>query len=361
MHICLAMIMFVGIFVGCASTDVDQACRPELQTGCPGDSFCSITKSGASLCLERALGQLAEGQDCRAFTDENEAKNTVGGICGPGLACVQDGDRARCLKLCDVDLSADIACAGQLETGPRHPFADKSTCTLRVVGRPEIGLCRLPCKFGYSGEEAGCPGELTCGVLPDDRRAQCLSSGDSGNGESCSPICPCSTGLVCVPEGGESLCREALTASGCGDTRFMGQLQGTSDQLSSDELTTPYRYCSPCSAVRLEDDTYWICAGERFCDPSKALAELNGVELSTLTGRLAGRIGDEFELTVGLIKQGDDWIWENSGQIQAVQINAESEGCPILNGDGEFAIVETCPNFSLCFGTSQLGCGLSSE
>ena len=353
--------MSAGIFVGCASTDVDQACRPELQTGCPADSFCSITKSGVSLCLERSLGQLVEGQDCRAFIDEDSATNTVGGICGPGLACVQDGDRARCLKLCDVDANADIACAGQLETGPRHPFADRSTCTLRVVGRPEIGLCRLPCKFGYSGEEAGCPSDLTCGVLPDDRRGQCLVSGTAEMGEGCSPVCPCRTGLVCVPEAGEALCREALTISGCGDTRFLGQVQGTNDALNADGLNAPYSYCSPCSAVRVGDDVYWVCAGERFCDPGKSLAELHEVELSPLVSRLAGRLGNEFELTVGLSKQGDDWIWTSSGQAQMVQIGADNDGCPILNGDGKFVIATTCPSFSLCAGRSQPSCDPSSE
>lgn len=355
------MAISVGIFVGCASTDVDQACRPELQTGCQGDSFCSITKSGSSLCLDRVLGQRIEGEDCRAFADENGARDIAGGVCGPGLACVQDGERARCLKLCDAGANAENTCMGALESEPRHPFADRSTCTLRVVGRPEIGLCRLPCEFGRSGEAAGCPVDLTCGILPDDKRAQCLLSGQAGHGDGCSPTCPCALGLVCVPEGGEMLCREAMTASGCGDTRFMGQIQGTYDELSSDEMPAPYSYCSPCKALRVGEKVYWACAGEGVCDPGKGLAALNDVDVAALTERLAGQLGNEFEVTVGLVKQGEDWVWAGTGDIQTIQLNAQSDGCPVLIGTGEFAILESCPSFSLCSGESSLICERSNE
>ena len=174
----------MSLLVACASTDVDQACRPEIQIGCPVDEFCTINRDGASICVPSSLGRLSEGALCTGFEDLADAESRGDGICAAGLGCFQDGFFNRCLRFCENAMQdARAACLDRVDAAYAHRFGDSSECSLRVFGRSEIGACRLGCEFGRSGESAGCPEGSTCGLTPDASEGRCLPEGIASEGE----------------------------------------------------------------------------------------------------------------------------------------------------------------------------------
>lgn len=353
-------VLLVLLCAACSNANVDQACRPELQTGCPQDKFCTITKAGDSVCIDRELGRVNEGAICESFTSSSEAPAISDGVCAPGLACVQDGDVARCLALCDA--AADVVQACQVQDFQRHVYAAQSRCAMRVSDRPEIGLCKLPCLFGASGEDGGCPEGTSCGLRPDDRQAQCLVDGHIALGGACSPNCMCSAGLVCVPEANRSACRSSLTVSGCGDTHFLEEVEGSVDPLSQSDAAQAYAYCTRCTPLMVPgtQSPVWLCAGETGCELGKTLAHLPEVELTQLAQILRSKLGSTFQVVLGLERRQDQWFWPGDDNAQSA-LNDGDGDCPTLNEGGHVIIEPTCPEMSLCQAPTSIHCGFATE
>jgi hypothetical protein len=352
-----------GFLMACASSDVDQVCRPELQAGCPEGLFCTITQAGVSVCLDAELGRLSEGMACESFESQADALTQPLGVCGQGTACIQDGGVTRCLRLCNAAADVVTSCQAPQEGETRHEYAALSRCTMRVADRPEIGVCRLPCKFGGSGEDAGCPAGTSCGVLADDRRAQCLSDGEVTISGACGPNCMCSSGLVCVPDAEGASCRVAITSSGCGDTHFLGQVEGSVDQLDTSNDPQPYTYCTRCVPfiIGAEQKIVWLCAGEQGCEGTKTLANLNSIDLSQVAARVASKLGDVFQVVVGLEFRDNEWYWANASVPQPTMSQGDNGRCPTMDAQGNLVIAAGCPGFSLCEAPMLVQCGFSVD
>ncbi len=349
--------------MACASSDVDQVCRPELQSGCSQASFCSITKSGVSVCIANELGRLSEGSLCESFIDESDALTKPEGVCGQGMACIQDGSLARCLTLCDAASDSTQSCQSEFTDGSRHIFGEQSQCVMRVADRPEIGVCRLPCQFGLSGDAAGCPEDTTCGLLADDRKAQCLPDGEMLVSGACGPNCMCSSGLVCVPEAYGSVCRSSVTVSGCGDTHFLGEVEGSVDELSQSSDAQPYAYCTRCIALLIaeREAPIWLCAGAEGCEGTKTLANLEAVNLSQLATSVSTRLGDVFQVVVGLEQRDQEWYWPGSSMAQATTGGDVPADCPTMDAQGNLIIESMCPEMSVCEALDTVQCGFAME
>ena len=106
----------ISSFLGCASTDVEQACRPEIQLGCTMDEFCTIKRDGSSICVPLSVGRLSEGAQCVGFDNLEAAQGRADGICAPGLGCFQDGFYSRCLRFCESSATdTQAACRGTID------------------------------------------------------------------------------------------------------------------------------------------------------------------------------------------------------------------------------------------------------
>jgi hypothetical protein len=357
------MFVISGLIMACASNDVDQVCRPELQAGCSDGQFCSITQTGASVCLDTELGRLTEGMACEPFVSQAEALIKASGVCGPGTACVQDGSVTRCLWLCDAAADMTTSCQSSEDGEMRHEFAGLSRCTMRVADRPEIGICRLPCRFGKSGEAGGCPEGSSCGLLADDRRAQCLLDGEVALAGACGPNCMCSAGLVCVPNEESASCREAIRSSGCDDTHFLGEVEGSVDQLDTSADPQPYTYCTRCVSLLVgsRQKAVWLCAGDQGCEGSQTLANLDTLDLNQVAGRVSTRLGDVFEVVVGLQLRNQAWYWTDDPEPQSVVMQSDDATCPTMDAGGQLVIASECPGFSLCEIPTKVQCGFSEH
>ncbi len=357
--------LIIALVMGCASDDVDQVCRPELQIGCNGASFCSITRNGASLCLPETLGRLSEGSLCESFDDIDQAQMLANGVCGPGLGCIQDGLFPRCLRFCDTSNDdPKRACQGLLDATMSHGYGEQSECTIRVQGRNEIGLCRLPCRFGQSGESAGCPEESTCGLSPDAYFARCLPEGEGQLGGACDASCPCAPGLVCVTENQVNRCREARTVEGCGDARFARSVLGTKDDfLTMDQSWVPYEYCTRCIQLSFKVDgrPLWLCAGGLGCEATDNTASLHGVDTQLVTESLENELGSEYTVVVNLESREGQWFWPEQDAPVEVENSSAAEGCPSFTQEGVFTITETCSDFHLCQTRDISSCGTNVQ
>lgn len=352
--------VIVILCLACSSDDADQVCRPELQTGCPETAFCTITTTGSSVCIETELGRLSEGDICESFESINDAATITAGVCAPGMACVQDGDLARCLVLCDAAADAVNAC--QVQGVERHVYGAQSRCVMRVADRPEIGLCKLPCFFGGSGMAGGCPEGTTCGLRPDDRQAQCLVDGETEIGGACSPNCMCSAGLVCVPGTHGGACRSAQTVSGCGDTHFLGEVNGSVDPLVQSDEGQAYAYCTRCTPLMISGSLseIWLCAGETGCEQGKTLADLGTMDLNEVAQSVRLKLGSSFQVVVGLERRQDEWFWPGDANAQFIRDPGEGD-CPTLAEDGSVVIERMCPEMSLCQASTIVQCGFPAE
>ena len=335
----------------CVSTNVDQACRPEIQSGCPDGEFCSIRSNGASICIPSSLGRLSEGALCDGFDTVEVAQSRINGVCAPGLGCFLDGFTNRCLRFCEANASdVRTACQNKVAEAFAHPFGEQSECTLRIYDRSEIGACRLACEFGGSGNSAGCPEGTTCGLTPDAYEARCLPEGSGVEGHDCNLSCPCATGLTCVPEVRTSRCRRAVGGSGCGDSAFRSQVMGTRNPLSSSgDDWVPYEYCPQCIelSVRLSEVTVSICAGQS-CDASDQLIDMNGIDQTTITDSLQALIGSDYSVIVGLERRDSAWYWPSGDTPVAVDGDSGANGCVALQSDGSFRVAEDCSGLRLC-------------
>ena len=359
-YICSVLVMVVALWLqSCASTDVDQACRPEIQTGCPIDEFCTIKTDGASMCVPNAVGRLSEGDLCEGVESRGEAESRAAGICAPGLGCFLDGTFNRCLRFC-VSSATDqrAACQNKVAEEFAHPFGERSECSLRVYERNEIGACRLGCTFGERGEAAGCVPDSTCGLTPDLYEARCLPEGDGAEGNDCNLSCPCAGGLVCVPEVSSSRCRRAVSSDGCGDDAFRAQVPGTRDVfLSVGDDWVPYEYCPKCIsfAVASMQQTLSLCAFTS-CDASDTLADLNGIDRTDIVGELSRLLGDDYRVVVGLERRGSAWYWP-SGETPVMVEGSDGDGsCAALDGLGTFRLTQECSGLRLCQMSSSLTC-----
>jgi hypothetical protein len=136
--------------------------------------------------------------------------------CAPGLACVTEGDAARCLPYC-CDLKGSCTegtyCA---ERSLRKAAADVSNSE-----PPRVPVCvpadgcsledEYPCP---AGEQCRCQGNTACMVVRDDGTTTCLVPGAGKQGDAC----PCAWNHVCssVTHQCVKLCRTEPGRSDCG-------------------------------------------------------------------------------------------------------------------------------------------------
>ena len=125
--------------------------------------------------------------------------------CAAGLGCVMEHGVSRCLRFCNPELAvSDDDCRAR--DNPLEMMLDNlifppySSCRIVIDGRPEVGLCGLPCRLGESASTNGCPEGTGCDLPIGAVEARCMPFGSRKEGESCGVNCPCEDTLVCVSD-----------------------------------------------------------------------------------------------------------------------------------------------------------------
>ena len=339
--------MIYNMIVGCNSSDIEQQCRPEGQTGCDEGRFCALDVDGRSICLPLSMGQLSEGEICTQLPAENLEE---GSICGPQLDCFQVGAVARCHRFCDpASVSPDLSCQSPLVGIETHPFAEYSTCNLRVVGREEIGGCDLPCIVGEFGASAGCPDGMACQLLPDADSASCLVPGNAPEGALCDLGCGCLEGLICVSDTRDFRCRSVANNAACGASYFQRVVPGTRDPINSDgDEWLPYEVCNRCVDLSVfgRTEEVWLCAQDS-CEDIGALSRFPEGIPQGLEQAISTFVGGDFEVAVGLQKRGDEWYWSD-GEIPIDVTEGADPVCAVFTDQQTLEARPACPDFSLC-------------
>jgi hypothetical protein len=139
--------------------------------------------------------------------------------CAPGLACVTEGEAARCLPYCcqlAKDCEAGSYCA---ERRLRRAPSDNSE-----VDAPRVPVCvpadgcsledRYPCP---SGTDCRCQGTTACMIVRDDGTTTCLEPGSGKQGEAC----PCAWNHLCskVTNQCVQICRTNADVDECGEQK----------------------------------------------------------------------------------------------------------------------------------------------
>jgi hypothetical protein len=153
--------------------------------------------------------------------------------CAPGLACVTEGEAARCLPYC-CDVATACGAGSYCAERPlrRSPADQGDAATPRVpVCVPADGCSledRYPCP---SGEACRCPGDTACMVVRDDGTTTCQEPGTGKQGEAC----PCAWNHVCskVTNQCVQLCRTDAETDECGSQKCQ----------ASSELPDSFGFC----------------------------------------------------------------------------------------------------------------------
>lgn len=208
---------------GCERLPVEGACDLLSGVGCADGQTC--TPSGCS-----SLGVTA------AMAGELHAPCSRD-TCAPGLTCA-DG---RCLRWCEFERDGTT---GAYTDRPRTSCGVGSRCAGAGYsgGEPPPegrGYCTQPCDPSERGEAAGCPGDMTCGLLffndssvasgcyPPLARVSCATdpTADGCRHRPCWMGYGCEQGIDCTPE---------LTNTSMGGRRCLGRCLDDAD-CGSDE------------------------------------------------------------------------------------------------------------------------------
>jgi hypothetical protein len=186
-------------------------CDPVCQTGCCTNQKCTAVNRGdgdsSTAALDCARGSWLRdvGETCDVANAGTELRNDN---CLPGMLCVAGDAEKICMKLCRND--------GDCTGGAR--------CESRQIersGKYLASVCGLPtaaCNPADLVATTGCPAGLTCYLLrtsTGDRTVCDISSGDGGNGMSCTFPYDCLPGWTCPQVGpGAGRCQPVCSHDG---------------------------------------------------------------------------------------------------------------------------------------------------
>lgn len=193
-------------------------CDPVCQTGCCTTEKCTALSIGvggtttATLGCSKLEGQRHLGETC---DPSNAFTSTRNDSCEAGLLCIVGNSDAICMKLCrdDEDCATGTKCQMRFIDGP-SPSATKPTYSASVCGPPNT-----PCTPAGQAT-AGCPDGQTCYLITPDKnagdRTVCdITSGDKGNGASCTYPFECLPGWTCPATGpGAGRCQPVCARAG---------------------------------------------------------------------------------------------------------------------------------------------------
>lgn len=219
-------------------------CNPVTGGNCPQDQTCRLQLSAPAgpVCREPIGGPVAYGASCAGAPDS----------CAPGLTCLDPGDGAICLKICDAGNNGQCAGVGNDPNG--------YSCLGPLQAAPSYGVCvaNLPSCIPWNDM---CVAGQYCEYTGGSNNFGCVPEGTSQPGAACTQQNPCMKGGMCLNLGQGAQCQKPCDPQGgTGCTPNTEVCIGLIDQ---NNQPLPFGVCddAPEQCSPLND----TCPGGQYC------------------------------------------------------------------------------------------------
>lgn len=219
------------------------ACNPVTDTNCGQGETCRLNLAAPAgpQCRMPIGGPVAYLASCAGAPDS----------CAPGLTCLDPGDGAICLKICDAGDDTDCANLGNDPNG--------YGCVGPLQAAPAYGLC-LPNPPACVPWDDMCEATNYCEYTGGANDFGCIPEGTAVAGGACSPQNPCMKGSMCLNLGQGGTCMTPCNptgGAGCGQDEVCFGIQDQNGQ------ALPFGFCddAPTTCTVLSDN----CPAGEYC------------------------------------------------------------------------------------------------